>query len=90
MEKTKEKLDNRFQPPKNISEHDLPNILYTKGNEFSIDVTKVKESFTWFVNMADFIKTTELKCKDCALYPCYRYPKSDQKIGFCYEEKTEK
>ena len=86
-----EKIDNRFQPPKNVSENDLPNVLYAKGDKFSIDVSEVKESFTWFINMADFLKTTELRCKDCALYPgCGRYPKSDQKIGFCYEEKTEK
>lgn len=38
--------------------------------------------------MADFIKTTELKCKDCDLYPgCGRYPKSEQRIGFCFEKK---
>ena len=90
MTKT-EKTDSRFQPPKNVSENDLPNILYAKGDKFSIDVTEVKESFTWFINMADFLKATELRCRDCALYPdCGRYPKSDQKIGFCYEEKTEK
>ena len=48
----------------------------------------MKESFSWFINMADFLRTTELRCRDCALYPgCGRYPKSDQRIGFCYEEK---
>ena len=86
-EKTK-KEDNKFQPPKNISENDLPNVLYAKGDRFSIDVSEIKESFTWFINMADFIKTTDLKCKDCDLYPrCGRYPKSNQRIGFCFEKK---
>ena len=91
MTKT-EKNDNRFQPPRHTSESDLPDVLHSsKENEFSIDISEVKESFTWFINMTDFLKTTELRCRDCALYPgCGRYPKSDQKIGFCYEEKTEK
>ena len=87
MSKT-EKIDSRFQPPKHTKEEDLPNVLQGKKGEFSIDVSEVKESFTWFINMADFIKATELKCKDCSLYPgCGRYPKSDQRIGFCFERK---
>ena len=84
----KGEIDKRFQPPKQIKEKDLPDVLHSKENEFSIDVSEVKESFTWFINMADFIKTTELKCKDCALYPgCGRYPKAEQRIGFCFEKK---
>lgn len=83
-----EKSDDRFQPPKHTKEDDLPDVLHGKKGEFSIDVSEVKESFTWFINMADFIKTTELKCKDCDLYPgCGRYPKAEQRIGFCFEEK---
>ena len=57
--------------------------------DFSIDISKVKDSFTWFLNMNEFLKDTELKCKDCSEYPCYRYPNPEQKIGFCYVEKNE-
>ena len=73
----------------NIQKKRTCQIFYiAKKGEFSIDVSEVKESFTWFINMADFIKTTELKCKDCDLYPgCGRYPKSEQRIGFCFEKK---
>jgi len=80
--------DNRFQPPRHTSKEDLPDVLHSEGDRFSIDITKVKDSFAWFVDMAEFLRTTELRCKDCVLYPdCGRYPKPDQKIGFCFEEK---
>lgn len=80
--------DKRFQPPRHTAENDLPDVLHAKGDKFSIDITKVKDSFSWFVDMAEFLKTTELRCKDRALYSdCHRYPKAEQKIGFCYEEK---
>ena len=87
MKETEEKFI-KFQPPRHTTESDLPDVLHAEEDKFSLDITQVKDSFAWFVDMAEFLKTTDLKCKDCKLYPgCGRCPKSEQKIGFCYEEK---
>lgn len=76
-----------FQPPEKFVPKDVPDVI--EGNTFSVDISKVKESFAWFVNMADFLKTTDLTCKDCGKFPCYRYPYPNQKIGFCYVPNLE-
>lgn len=75
----------KFSPPPKIKPEDVPDVITTDRGEFTIDVSKVKDSFTGFLNMADFLKDTTLTCKDCCEFPCHRNQDPDQKIGFCYE-----
>jgi len=75
----------RFKPPQLINPEEVPNVIVMDRGEFSIDVSKVKNSFTNFLNMAEFLKDTTLTCKDCSEFPCHRNQDPDHKIGFCYE-----
>ena len=73
----------RFVPPATYTEDEIPDVF--GGEPFSIDVSRVKDSFTDFLNMAEFLATTTLTCKTCSEFPCHRNQDPDQKIGFCYE-----
>ncbi|NIA11677.1 MAG: hypothetical protein GWP10_18635 [Nitrospiraceae bacterium] len=73
----------KFEPPRHTKPDDLPDVI--PCDRFSIDITKVKDSFSWFVDMAEFLQTTTLTCKDCRNFPCHRNQDPDQRIGFCYE-----
>lgn len=81
----------KFKAPPLIKPEDVPNVFTTdRGDKFTIDISQVKDSFTDFLNMTEFLKTTELTCNNCCRFPCYRNQDPDQKIGFCYEiEDTE-
>ena len=73
----------KFKPPQQIKPEELPDVF--GGDQFTIDVSQVKDSFTDFLNMAEFLKTTELTCESCCKFPCHRNQDPNQKIGFCYE-----
>jgi len=77
----------KFKPPQHLKPEDVPDVF--GGDEFTIDVTKVKDSFTDFLNMAEFLETTTLTCKTCSEFPCHRNQDPDQKIGFCYEVESD-
>ena len=80
--------ETRFQPPQTVTTpEDLEDVV--GGEQLSLDVTKVKCSFAWMLNMTDFIKESGLKCKDCGDFDngCHRYPDPEQRIGFCYVER---
>jgi len=79
----------KFKPPQHIKPKDVPNVFTTEHERFSIDVSQVKDSFTDFLNMAEFLKTTTLTCKTCSEFPCHRNQDPDQKIGFCYEVESD-
>ena len=73
----------KFIPPQLIKPDEVPDVF--GGDRFTIDVSQVKDSFTDFLNMAEFLNDTTLTCKDCCRFPCHRNQDPDQKIGFCYE-----
>jgi len=77
----------KFTPPQTLKPEDVPDVF--GGDEFTINVSKVKDSFTDFLNMAEFLKTTTLTCKTCSEFPCHRSQDPDQKIGFCYEVESD-
>lgn len=75
----------KFKPPQQIKPEEVPDVLIMDRGEFTIDVSQVKDSFTEFLNMTEFLKDTTLTCKDCSEFPCHRNQDPDQRIGFCYE-----
>lgn len=77
----------KFKPPQTYKEDEIPNVF--GGDRFTIDVTQVKDSFTDFLNMAEFMKTTTLTCETCSKFPCHRNQDPDRKIGFCYEVESD-
>jgi len=77
----------KFEPPQTYTEDEIPDVF--GGDRFSIDVSQVKDSFTDFLNMAEFLKTTTLTCETCSEFPCHRNQDPDRKIGFCYEVESD-
>lgn len=78
----------KFKPPQHIKPEAVPDVF--GGGPFTIDVSRVKDSFTDFLNMSEFLKTTKLTCESCCAFPCHRNQDPKQKIGFCYKvEDTE-
>ena len=73
----------KFKPPQTYTADEIPNVF--GGDRFTINISEVKDSFTDFLNMAEFLKTTTLTCKTCSEFPCHRNQDPDHKIGFCYE-----
>lgn len=73
----------KFKPPQKIKPEEVPDVF--GGAPFTIDVSQVKDSFTDFLNMAEFLKDTTLTCESCSEFPCHRNQDPDHKIGFCYE-----
>jgi len=75
----------KFKPPQQIKPEEVPDVFAMDREDFTIDVSQVRESFTAFLNMAEFLKDTSLTCKDCCRFPCHRNQDPGQRIGFCYE-----
>lgn len=80
----------RFEPPRSLKGSDLPDVLVGEGEHpISLDISAVKEDFAWILDMTNFLRTTNLKCRDCADFPCHRFPDPEQKIGFCFIAKSQ-